>query len=131
MCYSSIIVRCFEISTSFHTQRRHNFKRDSRHPLSVSREHHLQPTETLTMNPIESLSGENHDQIQKYLRFFGQKKDGLLRSINIEFSDAKADKLNEDMYSKEDVEDFCDFLAISVKVRIQTLTTLYFERHNV
>lgn len=68
------------------------------------------------MNPFESLSQENHDQIQKYLRFFAQKKDGLLRTINIEFSDAKADKLNEAMYSKEDVEDFCDFLASSVKV---------------
>lgn len=68
------------------------------------------------MNPFESLSEDNHDQIQKYLRFFAQKKEGLLRTINIEFSDAKADKLNEDMYSREEVEDFCDFLAVSVKV---------------
>lgn len=69
------------------------------------------------MNPFDSLSNENHDQIQKYLKFFAQKKEGLLRTINIEFNDARADKLNEDMYSKEDVEDFCDFLAVAVKVR--------------
>ena len=73
------------------------------------------------MNPFDSLSNENHDQIQKYLKFFGQKKEGLLRTINIEFNDARADKLNESMYSKEDVEDFCDFLAVAVKVRIPHL----------
>jgi hypothetical protein len=69
------------------------------------------------MNPFESLSDENHDQIKKYLRFFAQKKEGLLRTINIEFADAKADKLNGSMYSREDVEDFCEFLATAVKVR--------------
>jgi hypothetical protein len=68
------------------------------------------------MNPFESLSDSNTDQVQKYIRFFGQKKDGLLRTINIEFGDAKADRLNEDMYSKDEVEDFCDYLASSVKV---------------
>ena len=73
------------------------------------------------MNPFDSLSNENHDQIQKYLKFFAQKKEGLLRTINIEFNDARADKLNESMYSKEDVEDFCDFLAVAVKVRIPHL----------
>ena len=70
------------------------------------------------MNPFESLSDENHDQIKKYLRFFAQKKEGLLRTINIEFADAKADKLNGSMYSRDDVEDFCEFLATAVKVRI-------------
>lgn len=69
------------------------------------------------MNPFESLSDENHDQIKKYLRFFAQKKEGLLRTINIEFADAKADKLNGSMYSRDDVEDFCEFLATAVKVR--------------
>jgi hypothetical protein len=75
------------------------------------------------MNPFESLSDSNTDQLQKYRRFFGQKKDGLLRTIKIEFGDAKADRLNEDMYSKEDVEDFCDYLASSVKVIFEMFLT--------
>lgn len=77
------------------------------------------------MNPFDSLSNENHDQIQKYLKFFAQKKEGLLRTINIEFNDARADKLNESMYSKEDVEDFCDFLAVAVKVRLPHLFRIF------
>ena len=77
------------------------------------------------MNPFDSLSNENHDQIQKYLKFFAQKKEGLLRTINIEFNDARADKLNESMYSKEDVEDFCDFLAVAVKVRLPNLFRIF------
>ena len=47
-----------------------------------------------------------------------QKKGGLLRTINIEFADAKADKLYGDVYSREDVEDFCEFLATAVKVSV-------------
>ena len=72
------------------------------------------------MDPFESLSADNHDQLKKYLKFFAQKKDGLLRTINIEFADAKADKLYGDMYSREDVEDFCEFLASAVKVSISS-----------
>ena len=77
----------------------------------------------ITMNPFESLTAENHDQLKKYLRFFAQKKDCLLRTINVEFADAKADKLNGDMYSREDVEDFCEFLASAVKVSSSGETT--------
>ncbi len=70
------------------------------------------------MDPFGGLSDENGAQIRKYLRFFAQKKDGMLRSIQNEFADSKADKLHEDVYTRDDVEDFCDFLATSVRVRI-------------
>lgn len=69
------------------------------------------------MNPFADLSDENHDQVRKYLRFFRQKKDGILRSVSREFMDAKADRLNEDMYSKDDVNEFADFLASAIRVR--------------
>ena len=69
------------------------------------------------MDPFGGLSDTNNDQIRKYLRFFQQKKESLMRSLTAEFSDAKMDKLNEDMYSKDDVEDFADFLSSAVKVK--------------
>lgn len=68
------------------------------------------------MNPFNELSEDNHDQIRKYLRFFRQKKDGILRGINREFVDIKTDRLNEDMYSKEDVNEFADYLSSAIKV---------------
>ncbi len=68
------------------------------------------------MNPFNDLSEDNHDQIRKYLRFFRQKKEGILRAVNREFTDVKADRLNEDMYSKDDVHEFADFLASAIRV---------------
>ena len=69
------------------------------------------------MDPFGNLSFENGQQIRKYLRFFAQKKEGIVRTINNEFTDAKTDKLNEDMYTREDIDDFCDFLSTAVRVR--------------
>ena len=67
-------------------------------------------------DPFSGLSSENGAQIRKYLRFFAQKKEGIVRVINNEFADAKADKLHEDVYTKDDVEDFCDFLLSATRV---------------
>ena len=50
-------------------------------------------------------------------QFFAQKNEGIVRTINNEFTDAKTDKLNEDMYTREDIDDFCDFLSTAVRVR--------------
>lgn len=72
------------------------------------------------MNPFASLSPENEEQIRKYLRFFRQKKDATLRTINSEFDDAVQGRLNDDMYSKEDVLDFVDFLKSSIKNQVNT-----------
>jgi hypothetical protein len=69
------------------------------------------------MDPFHSLSAENHEQIRKYLRFFRQKKDGIVRNLQQEVNDVKSDRLNEDMYSREDVEEFADFLFSAVKVK--------------
>ncbi len=66
--------------------------------------------------PFASLSEENHESIRKYLKFFRQKKEALLRDVQREISDIKADRLNEDMYTRDDVEEFADFLASGVKV---------------
>ena len=69
-------------------------------------------------NPFSSLTEENTAQVTKYLRFFRAKKDGLIRTITRECDDARADRLHEDMYSKEDMEDFSDFLVSSMRSHI-------------
>jgi hypothetical protein len=71
------------------------------------------------MDPFENLSEDNRGQITKYIRFFGQKKDSLGRAIKNEFSNAQTDKLYEDMYSKDDVLDFCEYLSAAIKVGTQ------------
>lgn len=70
------------------------------------------------MNPFGSLSDENHDQIRKYLRFFRQKKDGILRSIQREINDIKADRVDEDVFTREDLLDLLEFLSSAIKVSI-------------
>lgn len=66
--------------------------------------------------PFSSLSEENHESIRKYLKFFRQKKDAVLRDIQREINDINADRLNEDMYTRDDVIEFADFLASAIKV---------------
>jgi hypothetical protein len=68
------------------------------------------------MNAFGSLSDQNHDQIRKYLRFFRQKKEGILRSIQREINDIKSERLNEDVFTKEDMLDIIEFLGSAVKV---------------
>ena len=67
--------------------------------------------------PFANLSDENHEQIRKYLKFFRVKKDAILRTLQREMDEIKADRLNEDMYTQNDVNDFADFLGSAVKVR--------------
>mmetsp|Transcript_34630 Transcript_34630/g.76394 ORF Transcript_34630/g.76394 Transcript_34630/m.76394 type:complete len:106 (+) Transcript_34630:102-419(+) len=71
------------------------------------------------MNPFDDLSGDNHDQIRKYLRFFRQKKDGILRDIDREFADIKSDKLEETMFTREDMLEYSDFIASAIQVRTE------------
>jgi hypothetical protein len=68
------------------------------------------------MNPFSSLSEDNHDQIRKYLRFFRQKKEGILRSIQREINDIKSDRVNEDVFTHEDMLDIIEFISSAVKV---------------
>ncbi len=68
------------------------------------------------MNPFSTLSDDNHEQIRKYLKFFRLKKEAMLRALQREIDEVKADRLNEDMYTREDVSDFADFLSSAVKV---------------
>ncbi len=77
-------------------------------------------------NPFGDLSGENITQITKYLKFFRQKKDGILRSIANEFDHVKSEKLYEDMYSKEDVIEFINLLLDSTRyiIHFTVLCTL-------
>lgn len=67
-------------------------------------------------NPFSTLSDDNHEQIRKYLKFFRLKKDGMLRALQREIDEIKADRLNEDMYTREDVSEFADFLSSAIKV---------------
>ena len=69
------------------------------------------------MNPFEDLSTDNHDQIRKYLRFFRQKKDGIMRDIDSEFTDVKDDRLDETMFTRDDMIEYSDFVASAIKVR--------------
>jgi len=68
------------------------------------------------MNPFGDLGDENLDQMRKYLKFFRQKQDAMMRTLAREFVDAKTDRLQEDMFSKEDVEEYSEFVASAVKV---------------
>lgn len=61
-------------------------------------------------------SSETVEQVQKYLRFFRQKKDALLRTIMRELNDMKADRLEQEhMFSKEDMEEFADNIVSCVR----------------
>lgn len=70
-----------------------------------------------TMNPFEDLSNDNHDQIRKYLRFFRQKKEGIMRDIDREFDDIRSDRLEETMFTRDDMMEYSDFLASAIRVR--------------
>ena len=70
------------------------------------------------MNPFSRLSEDNQNQIRKYIRFFRQKKESTIRSLNNEFADAKSDRIKEDMYSREDMEDYTDYVKSAVKVSV-------------
>lgn len=67
-------------------------------------------------NPFSNLNEDNHEQVRKYLRFFRQKKDGILRSLAREINDIKAERLNEDVYTRDDMADFAEYLSSAVKV---------------
>ncbi len=71
-------------------------------------------------NPFASLSEDNQDQIRKYLRFLRNKKDGMVRALQLEIDDIKTERLHEDMFTKEDVHEFADFLTSAIRVRIMS-----------
>jgi len=66
------------------------------------------------MNPFSELSTEHDEQIRKYLKFFRTKREATLRGISNEFEDIKQDRLNEDMFSKDDMIDFADTILSSI-----------------
>ena len=68
------------------------------------------------MNPFHRLSDENQSQLLRYIKFLRSKKDSALRSLGNEFEDAKSDRLNEDMFSRDDMIDFADVLEGQTKV---------------
>jgi len=70
------------------------------------------------MDPFSNLSEDHDSQIRKYIRFFRQKKDEILRSVVSEIDDAKEDRLNEDMFTKDDMIDFSDYISSVVKTSV-------------
>ena len=64
---------------------------------------------------LNLLSNDSRNQMVKYLKFFRDKKESSLRQIEKEFSDVKMDRLNEDMYSREDIEEILDFLKSGMR----------------
>ena len=81
------------------------------------------------MNPFNDLSDGNGEQIRRYLKFFRQKKEGYLRSTSGEFQECKADRLSEDMFSREDVEEIIDYLQSAVRVWLLLSLTLWEDSH--
>ena len=70
-------------------------------------------------SPFDNLDESKVAQVTRYLRFFRSKKDGLIRAVTREADEARADKLiHENLYSKEDMEDFADFLVSSMRSHI-------------
>ena len=73
-------------------------------------------------NPLNSLSEDNHEQFTKYLRFFRNKRESLVRSIKREFQDVKSDRLHDDsMYTANDVSEYTDYVESALNV-----TKIYF-----
>jgi len=68
------------------------------------------------MNPFSTLSEDNHEQIRKYLRFFRNKKEGALRAVEREINEIRSERLNEDVYTRDDMTDFADYLSSAVRV---------------
>jgi hypothetical protein len=70
------------------------------------------------MNPFLNLSAENGNQIEKYLRFFRKKREGILRTITREFSDVKNERLQDGLQGLEELDEFVDFLTNSIETQI-------------
>lgn len=64
---------------------------------------------------MDGLDAENQEQIIKYLKFFKNKRDIAIDRVDGDFDDCKSDRLHEDMYTKDDVEQMLDHLNIVVK----------------
>lgn len=79
-------------------------------------------------NPFADLSPDNHDQVLKYLRFFRQKRDGVIRTMERELNDIRSDRLDEDMFSREEVNEYADFVqsAVRVSCSLSILSNVFF-----
>lgn len=75
------------------------------------------------MNPFSSLDANGVDNLRRYLRFFRQKREGLVRTVAREFEDAKADRIHEDVYSREEMEEFADYLKSSLTTLVNAELT--------
>lgn len=75
------------------------------------------------MNPFSSLDADGVDNLRRYLRFFRQKREGLVRTVAREFEDAKADRIHEDVYSREEMEEFADYLKSSLTTLVNAELT--------
>lgn len=71
------------------------------------------------MDPFGNLSDENQEQIRKFLRFLKQKHDGIVRSVANEINDIKNDRLQDEMFSREDMKDFSDVISSTMKVSLR------------
>lgn len=64
---------------------------------------------------VSDIHTDSHVEMVKFLKFFRGKKEASMRIVDKEFQDVKFDRLQEDMYSKEDVEDILDFLCSGMR----------------
>lgn len=67
---------------------------------------------------VSEISHDCHVEMVKFLRFFRGKKEASMRVVDKEFSDVKFDRLQEDMYSKDEVEDILDFLQSGMRTMV-------------
>jgi leucine zipper transcription factor-like protein 1 len=67
---------------------------------------------------LNDVSIDSRTEMVKYLNFFRKRKETSLRTVDKEFSDARSDKLVEEMYSREDVEDILDFIQSGMRTLV-------------
>eukprot|EP00605_Chrysophyceae_sp_TOSAG23-4_P000033 GSChrysophyteH1.ASY1.ANO1.34.1 assembled CDS len=63
------------------------------------------------------LDAESLEQVKKYLKFFRQKKDALIRTVMRELEDMSRDRLDNDdhMFNHEDMQNFADSIIHGVR----------------
>ncbi len=68
-------------------------------------------------NAIRSLTEDNREEVKAYLKFFKNKQEALQRSLTYELNELQSNRLTEEVYSKEDVEEYHHLLSNTMKVR--------------
>eukprot|EP01116_Phalansterium_solitarium_P018837 TRINITY_DN5114_c0_g1_i1.p1 TRINITY_DN5114_c0_g1~~TRINITY_DN5114_c0_g1_i1.p1 ORF type:complete len:347 (+),score=126.27 TRINITY_DN5114_c0_g1_i1:49-1041(+) len=67
------------------------------------------------MSDPESLSPLHQEQLERYLKFAKFKRDQFLRDVQVAFKETRESRLNENHYTKEEVEEILESLSDVLK----------------